>query len=74
MERNDRQRRLTDERTAMVSTTQASFDKIDDFRSEIKHLKNYTAELSKKYLAEIEEAAKKDRIAWQQMQQITSFK
>ena len=41
-----------------------AYEKIDEFRDTIQTFKDDTVALSKKFIVELEDAAKADRIAW----------
>ena len=65
-EKSARLKRIMKERKGIEPTMRRAFDKIDEFRSDIKEFKNMTIEMSKQYIIDLENAAKKDRVAWMQ--------
>eukprot|EP00354_Favella_ehrenbergii_P002411 CAMPEP_0170459182 /NCGR_PEP_ID=MMETSP0123-20130129/5964_1 /TAXON_ID=182087 /ORGANISM="Favella ehrenbergii, Strain Fehren 1" /LENGTH=103 /DNA_ID=CAMNT_0010723699 /DNA_START=313 /DNA_END=620 /DNA_ORIENTATION=+ len=62
-EREARINRINNQRANIGPTMYRNFEKLDEFRDDIKGLKNTTEELSKHYLMEVEKAAKLDRIS-----------
>ena len=63
-ERDARQQRIQKERDSMQPVMFEAYDKIGEFRNNIRTFKQDTVELSKKFIVELEDAAKADRLAW----------
>ena len=55
----------------VVPTMRHNYVQIDKFRNKLSNFKDETVELSKKFIFELEAAAKRDRIAW--MQQMREY-
>lgn len=64
--REKRDARLLKVKREVVPTMEGNWSQIDDFRKNVSDFKSDTVELSKKFIIELEEAAKRDRIAWMQ--------
>ena len=65
-EREARIKRIQDERLNVPPNMRKAYKEIQRFRGEIKDFKDNTNKLSKKFIMDLEDAAKKDRIAWMQ--------
>ena len=65
-EREARIKRIQDERLNVPPNMRRAYKEIQRFRGEIKDFKDSTYKLSKKFIMDLEDAAKKDRIAWMQ--------
>lgn len=62
--KKQRDSRLKKVKREVVPTMEGNWNQIDKFRKNVADFKSETVELSKKFIIELEEAAKKDRIAW----------
>ena len=67
-ERLARRARILHDRNAMEPTMRKQFGQIDEFRDNVRGFKQETIELSKKFIVELEEQQKNDRIKWLQKQ------
>ena len=65
-EKEARLKRIQEERVAVPRDMRKAYEDIVRFRGEIREFKDSTYKLSKKFIMDLEDAAKKDRIAWMQ--------